>query len=73
VEYEVHGQKKAKKLMSDFLAIHAGEVKLMKSYVPKLNKVLPATKVTRYVQIENKIRTIVKYELADQIPLVPGN
>ena len=63
--------KKAKKLTSDWLAIQSDEVKLMQSYVPKLNKVLPATKVARYLQIENKIRTIVKYEAADAIPLVP--
>ncbi len=47
------------------------EVKQMKSYVSKLNKVLPATKVARYLQIENKICTIVKYEAAAQITLVP--
>jgi dsDNA-specific endonuclease/ATPase MutS2 len=64
---------KAKKLTSEFLAIQSDEVKQMQSYVPKLNKVLPATKVARYVQIENKIRAIVRYELADRIPLVPGN
>jgi Skp family chaperone for outer membrane proteins len=63
---------KAKKLTSDFLAIQADEVKHMQSYVPKLNKVLPATKVARYLQIENKIRTIIKNELVDQVPLVPG-
>jgi len=28
-------------------------------------------KVARYIQIENKIRALVKYELADGIPLVP--
>lgn len=64
---------KAKKLTSDFLAIEADEVKLMQSYVPKLSKVLPATKVARYLQIENKIRIIVKNELVDAVPLVPGN
>ena len=64
---------KAKKLTTDFLAIQGDEVKLMKSYVPKLDKVLPATKVARYLQIENKIRTIVKFELAGKVPLVPGN
>ena len=63
---------KAKKLTSDFLALQADEVKQMQSYVPKLEKVLPATKVARYLQIENKIRMIVKYELAGEIPLVPG-
>ncbi len=64
---------KAKKLTSEFLAIQSDEVKLMQSYVPKLNKVLPATKVARYLQVESKIRAIVRYELADKIPLVPGN
>ncbi len=28
-------------------------------------------KVARYLQIENKIRAVIKYELADGIPLVP--
>ena len=27
-------------------------------------------KVARYLQVENKLRAIVKYELAAQIPLV---
>jgi hypothetical protein len=35
-----------------------------------LGKALPATKVARYLQIENKIRALVKFELAAQIPLV---
>jgi hypothetical protein len=35
-----------------------------------LGKVLPATKVARYLQMENKIRSIIKFELASQIPLV---
>jgi hypothetical protein len=62
---------KAKKLTSDFLAIQGDEAKLMPSYVPKLSKALPATKVALYLQIENKIRSIVKYELASDVPLIP--
>lgn len=60
----------AKKLLTDALAVEESEVKLRQSYAAKLNKVLPATKVARYLQIENKIRAIVKFELAAQIPLV---
>ncbi len=63
---------KAKKLTSDFLGIQSDEVKLMQSYVPKLNKAVSAIKVARYLQIENKIRTIIKYELASEVPLVEG-
>lgn len=62
----------AKKMTAEMLNIRSDEVKLMKSYVPKLNKVLSAVKVARYLQIENKIRAMINYELADGIPLVPG-
>jgi len=60
----------AKKLLDDALAIEDAEVKLKRSYVPKLETALPAAKVARYIQIETKIRALVRYELADKIPLV---
>ena len=60
----------AKKLLGEALAVEESEVKLRQSYAAKLGKALPATKVARYLQIENKIRAIVKFELAAQIPLV---
>ena len=61
---------KAKTLIDELVAIEQGEAWLKTSYVPKLNKVLPPKKVARYLQIENKIRAAVKYELASQVPLV---
>jgi len=60
----------AKKLLTEALAVEESEVKLRQSYAAKLEKVLPGTKVVRYLQIESKIRAIVKFELAAQIPLV---
>lgn len=60
----------AKKLPGEALAVEESEMKLRQSYASKLGKVLPATKVVRYLQIENKIRALVKFELAAQIPLV---
>jgi Spy/CpxP family protein refolding chaperone len=60
----------AKKLLNEALAIEEAEVKLKRAYVPKLEKALPAAKVARYVQIENKIRAAIRYELAGAIPLV---
>jgi len=60
----------AKKLLDDSLAIELSEVNLKKSYASKLSKTLPSGKVARYIQLENKIRAIVRYELADSIPLV---
>ncbi len=61
----------ARKLIAEFVAIEKAEAAMKESYVPKLSKVLPAKKVARYMQIENKIRALVKYELAGEIPLVP--
>lgn len=60
----------AKKLLGEMLAIEESELKLKRAYVPKLEKALPEWKVARYLQIENKIRAIVKYELAAEVPLV---
>jgi len=60
----------AKKLMNDYLAVEERELKMKRSYVPRLEKAIPGTKVARYMQIENKIRALFKYELAAQIPLV---
>ncbi|HSC93772.1 MAG TPA: hypothetical protein VLC73_02260 [Burkholderiales bacterium] len=60
----------AKKLINEAIAVEEAEVKLKRSYVPRLEKVLPGMKVARYIQIENKIRALVRYELAAQIPLV---
>jgi hypothetical protein len=61
---------KAKKMTDEFLAVQEDEINLMKAYVPKLAEVLPMKKVARYLQIENKIRAIMKYKLAAGVPLV---
>jgi len=61
---------KAKKLIEEAVAIEQAEANLKSTYAPKLSKVLPVRKVARYMQIENKIRAVVKYELATGVPLV---
>ena len=60
----------AKKLIDELVAIEQAEAGLKAASVPKLSKVLPQKKVARYLQIENKIRAVVKYELAEKVPLV---
>jgi hypothetical protein len=61
---------KAKKLIDEALAIDQAEANLKSTYAPKLSKALPVRKVARYLQIENKIRSVVKYDLAQGVPLV---
>ena len=60
----------AKKLLDDSLAIDDAEAKLKSASVPKILAALPATKAARYIQIENKIRALVRYEMAAGIPLI---
>ena len=60
----------AMKLMKEAMAIDADELKMNKDFMTKLAKVLPGKKVTRYMQIESKIRALVNFELAAEIPLM---
>jgi hypothetical protein len=59
----------AKKLMSEALAIEAAEAGMRKKMAPKLEKAIGAAPTMRYLQIENKIRAVFRYELAGAIPL----
>ncbi len=59
----------AKKLLDDVLALEDKEVQVKRSYADKMREFIPAWKVTRYMQIESKIRAVVKFELAARIPL----
>jgi len=60
----------AKKLLDEALVVEESDVKLKRTYADKIGKVLPAAKTARYIQIENKIRALLKAELAANIPLV---
>jgi len=61
----------AKKMTDDLIIIEADEAKLRSSYATKLSAALPGKVVARYMQIENKIRAALKYDMASNIPLVP--
>ena len=69
--YETMTDEAADKLLTELLGIEKDRVALMQSYRPRFAAVVPARKVSRYYQIENKIRAVINYELADAIPLVP--
>ena len=60
---------KAKKYIDEALDIEQAEADLKKNYVGKLSKALPVVKAARYLQIENKIRAVVRYDIAQGVPL----
>lgn len=59
----------ANKLIAEAMAIEEAELHMKKTFLPKFEAVLPATQVMRYFQMENKIRTLVRLDLAANIPL----
>jgi hypothetical protein len=61
---------KASALVTEMFGIDEALLASRKSCAAKLNGVIPATKIARYVQIENKIRAQLNYELAAAIPFV---
>lgn len=71
-DYRNHSltDEKARKLIDEALAIDKAEAGLKSTYAPKLAGVLPARKALRYLQIENKIRAVVRYDIASGVPLV---
>jgi Spy/CpxP family protein refolding chaperone len=60
----------AKVLLKEALAIEDEEMRVRRGYQSRLVKVLPATKVMRYLQLENKIRAIQDYDIATVMPLI---
>jgi hypothetical protein len=68
--YDTMTDQTATQLLNEYLALEANHVALLKAYVPRFQRVLPALKVARLYQIENKMRALVNYDLARQIPLV---
>lgn len=61
---------KAKALMDEALAIEDAELAMKKKCLARLDGVIPGMKAVRYLQMENKIRALIRFDLAANIPLV---
>jgi Spy/CpxP family protein refolding chaperone len=59
----------AKRLALEMLNADADEQRLREKQLRKFLTVLPAKKAVRYMQIENRIRTGVRYDIAERLPL----
>jgi uncharacterized tellurite resistance protein B-like protein len=59
----------AKGLLKDWFKLKNDELALVQKYAKKFDKVLPTTKVLRFVQIENKLNTLLSLPGIANIPL----
>ncbi len=60
---------KAKTLLEEYASYDETRVRTRETFMKKFMDVLPASKVFRYFQIENKLDAIVTMDLAQQVPL----
>jgi len=67
--YEQLTDEVADKLLAEFVSVEQARASLKADYLPKFKKVLPARKVARFYQIENKLDIAVLGDLTEQIPL----
>ena len=60
----------AKRIARDLLKAEDEEQSLRAKQFRRMLAVLPPKKAVRYLQIENKLRTLQRYDVAEHIPLV---
>ena len=68
--YETMSDADAKKLLEEAFKLRIDRTETLRKYARKMEKVLPATKGLRFVQIENKLTTLLDWQAAQLIPLV---
>ncbi len=59
----------ADKLIGEYMAIEKERTRVRAKYLPRFKKVMPARKVMRFYQVENKLDISILAELAEEIPL----
>ena len=59
----------AEDILDEAFEVREDRNDILKDYANRLGKKLPATKVLRWVQIENKLNTLLDWQMAQIIPL----
>jgi hypothetical protein len=59
----------AKKIMKNWFKLQDDKVDLVKDYARQFGRVLPAAKVIRFVQIENKLDVLLQLSAVANVPL----
>jgi len=67
--YESMTDDAARGILKDWLSLEDSRLDVTKKYAKRFEKVLPAPKVLRFVQIENKLDTAVEMEAVRLVPL----
>jgi len=69
INYNDLSNAKAQEIINKWQVIQQSELDLKKDYVSEFTRVITPKQTMRYYQIENKLDTMVNYELIKAIPL----
>ena len=58
-------------MLSEALKLDEERLRLRREWMARMSKALPPRKLVRFFQIENKLDSVVRADVARQIPLVP--
>ena len=67
--YQTLTDEQALKIIDEYYDVQDDRLVVMKKMVIDVEKVLPGKKAFRYIQVENKLNAIARFELAKEIPL----
>jgi hypothetical protein len=68
--YETLSDQMASRLLDDYLGVEKARAGVKAKFVPRFRKALPARKVVRFFQVDNKLDAVIQAELAADIPLL---
>jgi hypothetical protein len=68
-QYDTLTDEQAKKIMNEWLGIEKAKTNVKSKYVSRFEKILPARKVMRFFQADNKLDAMLNAQLASVVPL----
>jgi hypothetical protein len=68
-QYDTLTDDQAKKIMQEWLSIEKAKMDVKSKYISRFQKILPARKVMRFFQADNKLDAVLNAQLASVVPL----
>ena len=68
--YDTITDEQAARMLDEYLSIQRATGEVKAAYVPKFRQIIPARKVARFFQVDNKLDAVINSQLAAGIPLV---
>ena len=68
-QYDTLTDDQARKIMKEWISIENAKMSVKSKYVSRFQKILPARKVMRFFQADNKLDAVLNSQLASIVPL----